>query len=114
MHKTVASILGLFLASLLMLLTIGLPVSYGAVKKMKESSAHSKASQSDNDNPYSNSTEEKTPCNSLTVNEEYVHLYHCDFGLSPVNTDFSFMHTHEATYIAFHGELHCPPPNLLS
>lgn len=117
MNKIGAYIAGLFLAALLMLLTIGLPITYSSVKKIKADIANSKAnnSKSDNDyNPYSNSTEEKTPANSNTVNEEYVHFDHHDFHLSFSQATLAYIHTHEATYTAYHGELHCPPPNLLS
>lgn len=106
-----AHISGIFLALLLLLLSIGLPVTYNAVNKMKSDIAHHKASDN---NPYSNATEEKTPCNNIVVNEEYVHDVQYDFTLSFFQISTSYIHAHEALYLAYHGELHCPPPNILS
>ncbi|HOZ83924.1 MAG TPA: hypothetical protein PK191_00450 [Niabella sp.] len=94
-----------------MLLTIGLPVTYNAVKKMQEKTSTSKIQ---GDNPYSNSTEEKTPSNNISISEEYAHEEFQDFSISLVQVSTAFIHAHEATYLAFHKELHCPPPNILS
>ncbi|MEO6253981.1 MAG: hypothetical protein ABIO79_11775 [Ferruginibacter sp.] len=63
-------------------------------------------------NPLGNNTEEKTPPGSTSLSEEYLHHYH-------ITTHFlievSQYHKNENsdTYIAFHGELLVPPPNVL-
>ncbi|MFT4095044.1 MAG: hypothetical protein QM640_15540 [Niabella sp.] len=111
MSKVFNYIAGVFLGVLLLLLTVGLPVTYHAVKKMKEQVAQNKSNDT---NPYANSTEEKTPCNSLSVSEEYVHEHQHDFTLFPQQISIAYIHAHEAVYKAYHGELHYPPPNLLS
>lgn len=107
-----AYISGLFLSALLMVLTIGLPVAYNSLKKIKETTAASKCK---NDNPYSNSTEEKAPNNNtISVTEEYAHEEHHDFSFIPHQISIAFIHAHEGIYQAFHKELHYPPPNFLS
>lgn len=108
MNKLISYISSIVLAGLLMLLTIGLPITYNSVNKIKNDI--SQGNTCDN-NPYSNSTEEKTPSNSLNLAEEYVHNTHHEVHLSPFQVSIAYIHAHEATYIAYHGELHCPPPN---
>jgi len=112
MNKLVSSISSIVLAGLLMLLTVGLPITYNSVNKIKSDISQGKTKTNDNTNPYSNSTEEKTPSNgSLGISEEYVHEAHYDVHLSPFQVSEAYIHAHEATYVAYHGELHCPPPN---
>ncbi|GAB3427773.1 hypothetical protein GCM10027516_33150 [Niabella aquatica] len=91
-----------------MLLTIGLPVTYNSLSKIKSDIAQ--GNTGDN-NPYSNTTEEKVPSNSLGISEEYVHDTHYDLHVSPYQLSIAYIHAHEATYVAYHSELHCPPPN---
>ncbi len=62
--------------------------------------------------PGNSSTEEKTPGSSTSVSEEFLHDNH--------KADYFFslsMQYHKldnaGTYIAYHGELLVPPPNLL-
>ena len=107
--KILDYVTGVFLAGLLLLLTIGLPVTFSSVQALK-----AKTTQSDNSskNPYSNSTEEKTPNNNIGYNEEYVHNVHYDFHLPPSQIANVYIDTNEAIYVAYHGEMHCPPPNL--
>jgi hypothetical protein len=109
MSKSLSYISAIFLASLLLLLTVGLPVTYGAVKMSKSQTSQSETCDN---NPYSNTTEEKTPSNSLSISEEYVHETHNDLHLPPQQITVAYIHAHEATYKAYHGELHCPPPNV--
>ncbi|MEE6186775.1 MULTISPECIES: hypothetical protein [Chitinophagaceae] len=109
MKKIYQYISALFLSGLLMLLTIGLPVAYNTIKELKQSLTHSEV----NDGPYSNTTEEKTPSN-LNLSEEYVHDHHHHSPTLISLINGSYEHTHEAIYMAYHGELHCPPPNFLS
>ncbi|GAB3009923.1 hypothetical protein GCM10027051_09020 [Niabella terrae] len=108
MRKWMDYISGIFLAALLLLLTIGLPLTYSSISKLKQQTAAS--NKYADKNPYSSSTEEKTASNNLTVNEEYVHAAS---ELNPLVREISvaYIHAHEATYRAYHGELHCPPPN---
>ncbi|WP_346239259.1 hypothetical protein ABDK00_006070 [Niabella insulamsoli] len=108
MSRLLRYISGCFLSALLLLLTIGLPISYNAIMDMKSSTAQT---ENCNKNPYSNATEEKTPSNTLTISEEYVHEDHSDVQLPLQQISIAYIHAHEATYVAYHGELHCPPPN---
>lgn len=64
-------------------------------------------------NPYGNNTEEKGPNNTTQSSEEYLH--HSD-GQHDAIDDYLAHHTLHAAgeYVAFHGELLCPPPNFLS
>lgn len=102
----------LFLAGLLLLLTIGLPLAYSPVQSLSKNADQSSAAS--NKNPYSNSTEEKTPsAGSISITEEYVHETRCDLHLPAHQISIAYIHAHEATYVAYHGELHYPPPNLI-
>jgi hypothetical protein len=92
-------------------LTMSLPYVYSFQKELAKQ--ESKASPVDNEesNPLSNSTEEKAP--SSTISEEWLH--HTDVH----NYIFSHKLTHHNrhsydVYVAYHGEVQCPPPNFLS
>jgi hypothetical protein len=110
----IACFVAIFLMATLAWLTVSLPFVYAAQKEYAESKATGTDKSSDNDandnNPFSNTTEEKTPSN-INLSEEYLH-----------DTDISEQYTivpsteykveHVATYIAFHGELISPPPDV--
>jgi hypothetical protein len=61
-------------------------------------------------NPFSGSTEEKAPKTLNTFSEEYLHDHHLSEYFLSVASQF---HKGEdaSIYIAYHGELHVPPPN---
>lgn len=63
-------------------------------------------------NPFANTTEEKTESStSLSFSEEYLHEHHEQL----TNLDDILKHAkcgHSALYIAFHGELLSPPPEV--
>ena len=113
MNKIASYITTFLLAGLLILLTVGLPLTYNSSNKSQCDISHSCACDS-NQNPYSNSTEEKTPSNGLTISEEYVHDVHPEIHISPFQVSIAYIHAHEAIYIACHFEQHCPPPNFLA
>lgn len=58
-----------------------------------------------------NNIEEKVPGSGNSLSEEYLHELHIgkDFG-SKITLNYSLENA--GTYIAFHGELHAPPPNV--
>ena len=60
-------------------------------------------------NPFGNNTEEKAP--STSFSEEYIHDHHITHHFFSLASQF---HKCEdaGTYIAFHGELLVPPPNV--
>lgn len=108
MSKLIGQISAVILAGLLALLTIGLPLTYGS-KAMKDNVTQGNACDK---NPYSNATEEKTPSGAVSISEEYVHEMRHDLHLPPQQVSIAYIHAHEATYVAYHGEQHCPPPNI--
>ena len=61
-------------------------------------------------NPFSSSTEEKAPKTLNSFSEEYLHDHHQSEYFFSITSQF---HKGEeaGTYIAYHGELHVPPPN---
>ena len=103
---------------LLMWLTVSTPFVYASQQELAKSSKSSaeqaplSGSEEENANPFGNSTEEKTPKNISSVSEEYLHDHHHTDHLFSMNLQY---HKTEnaGTYIAFHGELLVPPPNVL-
>jgi len=92
-------------------LTVSLPYVYSFQKELAKQ--ESKASPVDNEesNPLSNSTEEKAP--SSTVSEEWLH--HSDEHNYIFSYKLNHDHCHSYNvYVAYHGEVQCPPPNFLS
>jgi len=95
-------------------LTVSLPYVYSFQNELAQQESKSAPFDSpvDNEesNPLTNSTEEKAP---TTVSEEWLH--HTDDH----NYLFSYKLRHDNrhsydVYVAFHGEVQCPPPNSLS
>ena len=101
----------IFLMLTLAFLTISLPFVYGAtqVDKVSKSSSCASSTEDKDDNPFANTTEEKTS-NNFSVSEEYIHDTH-----SEEQYLFAFCKEYEVehfpTYIAFYGDLICPPPD---
>lgn len=62
-------------------------------------------------NPFGNNTEEKAPNGSNSFSEEYLHDHHAADDLIFIDQQFHKC-DNAGTYIAFHGELHVPPPNV--
>lgn len=62
-------------------------------------------------NPFGNNTEEKTETNANSLSE---YLHHIDelSHLAGVSPQHNCAHN-AAVYVAFHGEMLCPPPNFL-
>lgn len=64
----------------------------------------------DNDqNPYGNTTEEKAPASS-SIQEEFLHENHTSEYFLLLASQYPELEN-SGIYIAFHGELHVPPPN---
>jgi hypothetical protein len=105
------SALGMMLA--LLWLTVSTPFVYASQLQQakQEQGCSSPICNSDEEsNPFGNSTEEKTP-SSTSFSEEYLHDtdHSTEFfaGASP-----NHLSHNAGTYIAFHGELLGPPPNV--
>lgn len=95
-------------------LTVSIPFVYKGQQRLKEiekaESAKASKSNSEENNPFANTTEEKTPStNSLA--EEYLHHTEEQNHNNSIATH-TFTHADESLYIAFHGELISPPPDL--
>ncbi len=106
-----------FMILALMWLTVSAPFVYAFYEEMakehrseKSASAPLTGSEEETTNPFGNTNEEKAP-NSNTISEEYLHSFHI---ISHFYREISQYHKHENSdiYIAFHGELLVPPPNV--
>ena len=117
-NKIACIVSSLFMALTLVWLTVSLPVVNGARQKamnIENSTTAASTSSGENntgedDNSFANNTtEEKTP-NSTTLSEEYLHdTNSTDNSITVPSTEYKVEHA--STYIAFHGELICPPPD---
>jgi hypothetical protein len=108
---------GNILAAILMVitllwLTVSIPFVYEAGQQQE---AYSQTSNTDDelpdteDSPLGNTTEEKTESGSTTLSE---YLHHIDELSDPAGTSYKHNCSHDvAVYVAFHGEMLCPPPN---
>lgn len=111
---------GIFMMLMLVWLTVSTPFvtsfQIQIAEQEKETQKNTAAACTDKDapdcNPFANTTEEKTESGSLTFSEEYLHDHHHEI----IHTlDDLLKHDncgHSALYIAFHGELLTPPPEV--
>lgn len=121
MKKNAAYRLKEILSSLFMILalawlTISIPFVYNAQQELAQLEAMASddetiPSQKDEcSNPLSGTNEEKAPSNT-TLSEEWLH----NTNEHPYFEDYKLSHNHRHSfdiYVAFHGELITPPPNL--
>lgn len=107
-----------FMITALLWLTISTPFVYQFQQKQLEQNKLATAEQSsvtdtneEESNPFGSTTEEKNPNSGTTLTEEYLHELHInDHFFSIVSSEHQ---SHNVdTYIAFHGELHVPPPDV--
>ena len=105
-----------FMIVALLWLTISAPFVYAGqqeISKQEKVASHGSplAGTEEEANPFGNTTEEKAPTNGSSVSEEYLHDLHKAEYFSSIALRY---HKCEkaGTYIAFHGELLVPPPNL--
>lgn len=107
----------IFLMLMLAWLTVSIPFVYAAQDayhaKMLASGKADATADDNNDNPFANTTEEKSSETSTTnFSEEYLHDAHSeDHYLTELGIEYKIEHT--ATYIAFYGELLSPPPDFI-
>jgi hypothetical protein len=105
------SAVGMILA--LLWLTVSAPFvqeSQQKLAKQEQTSNSSSPCSEEESNPFGNSTEEKTP-SSTSFSEEYLHDTHASTHLFIAATP-DHLTQDDGTYIAFHGELLVPPPNV--
>jgi hypothetical protein len=109
-----------FLSCIFMMLTLAwLTVSLPVVYASQQTTALNKADkeipsggkEKDADNPFANTTEEKTPNNINSISEEYLHDTHAS-EYYPAGPAIEYKVEHVPVYIAFHGELISPPPDV--
>lgn len=107
-----------FMILALFWLTISTPFVYASELKLFGSnqmtntqSSPIDANEEDCANPFGNTTEEKNPNSNNTFSEEYLHELHLhDHFFFTVSQNYSSENAD--TYIAFHGELLVPPPDV--
>ncbi len=88
-------------------LTVSLPFVYAGQQSQHSVCTPCDAPPADEDNPLTNTTEEKTSTNTLS---EYLHDTHmADHPASLVVKSYKY-HAAEL-YVAFHPEAICPPPD---
>lgn len=102
----------IFMMVALLWLTISVPFVYASQQKIAaySKSINAGANDEESSNPFSNTTEEKTPSTS-SLSEEYLHD-HPETGCFFSVILQSYKCEEHGTYNAFHGELLVPPPNV--
>ena len=108
LHKTAA----VFLMATLAWLTLSTPYFMGV--QQKQSANQNNISWNCNDceddcgDSSSNNVDEKAPNSNLS--EEFLHEQHTHPAYAVI-VDYNHGHEKCGIYIAYHGELHAPPPN---
>jgi hypothetical protein len=108
----------IFMIIALLWLTISTPFVYASQQDKVErdriaTSQNSSADNTEDDstNPYGNNTEEKNPNSGNSVTEEFLHDHHTQDHFFSIASR-SYKSENVDTYIAYHGELLVPPPDL--
>ena len=95
-------------------LTVSLPFVYDAqqtIEKKADAELPTTNTEEETDNPFANTTEEKTPSSTSSLSEEYLHDAHLsELYLSIIAKEYNIENF--STYIAFYGELISPPPEI--
>ncbi|HPG11059.1 MAG TPA: hypothetical protein PLU37_05995 [Chitinophagaceae bacterium] len=99
----------------LLWLTVSTPFVFASRQQAAKSEKIAGKNQSipldeDDQNPYGNTTEEKAP-SGTSIQEEFLHEYHASEYFQLLASKHP-KHENSGIYIAFHGELHVPPPNV--
>jgi hypothetical protein len=108
-----------FMITALLWLTVSTPFVYQFQQKQIEQNKIAKSELSsvadtnneEESNPFGNTTEEKNSSSSNTLTEEYLHELHLHTHFFSIVSSEHQCH-HQDTYIAFHGELDVPPPDV--
>lgn len=101
----------------LLWLTVSAPFVYASQQELAKQDIsfgiNNPHSSNDDDaaNPFGNNTEEKAPTSNSSFSEEYLHDHHSSDYFFASSSAFHKGEDARA-YIAFHGELLVPPPNL--
>ena len=94
-------------------LTVSLPVvtKYQRVAIPVKTSSTTDKGDKESNNPFANTTEEKNPTSSNTIAEEFLHESYTHTEHLPLPVKYNKC-THPAVYVAYHGELLSPPPEV--
>jgi hypothetical protein len=110
--KTSIYLSSIFMMLTLAWLTVSLPFVNAAQQATEQqTSTDMQDAAEDDDNPFANTSEEKTPNNFNSISEEYLHDSH-SFDQYVTVPSVEYRLEHVPIYIAFHGELISPPPDL--
>jgi hypothetical protein len=105
-----------FMIMALLWLTVSLPFVYDNQQKQSERDKIENASSSaenneESTNPFGNTTEEKNPNSSNSLSEEFLHDHYSHDHFFSIASQ-SYKRINVDTYIAYHGELDVPPPDV--
>ena len=107
----------IFMILALLWLTVSLPFVFDSQQeharqdKMANAGTPLNGNEEEAANPFGNTTEEKAPTGSSSLSEEYLHDHHITDHFFSLALQYHKLEN-AGTYIAFHGELLVPPPNL--
>lgn len=106
-----------FLMLTLLWLTVSTPFVLAAQQeiakqeKMQTTSFPDSNSEDENSDSGNNNIEEKVPNTGNGFSEEYLHEHYSTHFIASIISSYQKLDNSD-TYIAYHGELHCPPPNV--
>lgn len=106
-----------FMILTLLWLTLSTPFVYASQQQLsqKERSGHCPSplagSEEEASAPLGNTTEEKNPNSSSSLSEEYLHDHHTEDHFFSISSQYHKCENAD-DYIAYHGELHVPPPDV--
>lgn len=105
-----------FMIVALLWLTVSLPFVYDNQQKQSqidkiENTSSSAENNEDSSNPFGNATEEKNPNSSNSLSEEFLHHHYSHDHFFSIASQF-YKCVNVDTYIAYHGELDVPPPDV--
>ncbi len=90
-------------------LTVSLPFVSNSKETLKSYGTETQQQNPETEDPFANSTEEKTPTN-VSVSEEYLHEQHTpEHYLDELSREY--MTEQASLYISFYGKLISPPPD---
>ena len=114
-HTTRQVVSSLLMIVALLWLTVSTPFVYAAQQQVAQQEnpvqdiSDEMPVENEESNPLSGTSEEKTP-SSTNLSEEYLHGH--PENMIAVTSLLSHLHFHSyGLYVAYHGELLCPPPN---
>lgn len=120
-RQNIYSVFQLFSAVVMILalvwLTVSAPFVYAAQQELTKQQKIEKGGfpltgcEEESSNPFGKSTEEKAPGNT-SLSEDYLHNNHRLYFFFSIATQYHKGENAD-TYIAFHGELLVPPPNVV-